>query len=56
VLALLPREDVDVPSLEAFRAKLDGALSSLSWWGKYFPLCAEKEQIAIVNEKIKSRA
>ncbi|KFQ70238.1 hypothetical protein N335_04089, partial [Phaethon lepturus] len=25
----LPREAVDVPSLEAFKARLDGALSSL---------------------------
>jgi len=26
---LLPREDVDAPSLEVFRARLDGALSNL---------------------------
>ncbi|KFZ63121.1 hypothetical protein N321_03360, partial [Antrostomus carolinensis] len=25
----LPREDVDTPSLEAFKARLDGALGSL---------------------------
>ncbi|KFO71441.1 hypothetical protein N303_11729, partial [Cuculus canorus] len=25
----LPREDVDAPSLEVFKARLDGALSSL---------------------------
>ena len=32
----LPREVVDAPSLEVFKARLDGALSSLSlvlnWW------------------------
>jgi len=27
----LPREVVDAPSLEAFKARLDGALSSLIW-------------------------
>ena len=27
----LPRETVDVPSLEAFKARLDGALSNLIW-------------------------
>mgnify|MGYP007083816592 CR=1 FL=1 len=29
----LPRELVDAPSLEVFKARLDGALGSLSWWG-----------------------
>ena len=28
----LPREAVDVPSLEAFKVRLDGALSNLVWW------------------------
>jgi len=28
----LPREAVDAPSLEVFKARLDGALSSLVWW------------------------
>ena len=28
----LPKEAVDVPSLEAFKAKLDVALGSLVWW------------------------
>jgi len=28
----LPREAVDVPSLEAFKSRLDGTLSSLIWW------------------------
>ena len=27
----LPREAVDAPSLEAFKARLDGALGSLVW-------------------------
>ena len=27
----LPREAVDVPSLEVFKARLDGALSNLVW-------------------------
>ena len=28
----VPREVVDVPSLEAFKARLDVALGSLVWW------------------------
>jgi len=28
----LPKEAVDAPSLEAFKARLDVALSSLVWW------------------------
>ena len=28
----LPREAVDTPSLEAFKARLDVALGSLVWW------------------------
>jgi len=28
----LPKEIVDAPSLEAFKAMLDVALSSLVWW------------------------
>jgi len=28
----LLREAVDAPSLEAFKPRLDGALSSLIWW------------------------
>ena len=31
-LAQLPREAVDTPSLKVFKARLDGALSSLSPW------------------------
>ena len=28
----MPREAVDAPSLEVFKARLDGALSNLVWW------------------------
>ena len=28
----LPKEAVDAPSLEAFKARLDAALGSLVWW------------------------
>ena len=28
----LPKEVVDTPSLEAFKARLDVALGSLAWW------------------------
>ena len=28
----LPKEDLDAPSLEAFKARLDVALGSLVWW------------------------
>ena len=29
---MLPKEVVDAPSLEAFKARLDVALGSLGWW------------------------
>ena len=32
VLEQLPREAVDAPSLEVFKARLDGALGSLVWY------------------------
>ena len=32
VVNRLPREAVDAPSLEAFKARLDVALGSLVWW------------------------
>ena len=31
MLEQLPREAVDAPSLEVFKARLDGALGSLGW-------------------------
>ena len=34
---MLPREAVDVPSLEVLKARLDGVLGSLSWWGATSP-------------------
>jgi len=38
VLAQLPREAVDVPSLEVLKARVDGALGSLVWWGAALPM------------------
>ena len=32
VLEQLPREAVDAPSLEVFKARLDGALGCLGWY------------------------
>ena len=32
MLVQLPREAVDAPSLEVFKARLDGALGSLVWY------------------------
>jgi len=37
VLAQLPREAEDATSLEMFKARLDGALGSLSWWVAALP-------------------
>jgi len=34
----LPRETVDAPSLKVFKARFDGALGSLSWWGTALPM------------------
>ena len=31
----LPREVVDAPSLEVFKARLDGALGSLGWYSMW---------------------
>jgi len=36
----LPKEVVDAPSLEAFKARLDVALGSLVWWSSGFPALA----------------
>ena len=35
----LPKEVVDAPSLEAFKARLDVALGSLVWWLKFDDHC-----------------
>jgi len=40
----LPREAVAAPSLEVFKARLDGALSSLVWWKMSLPVAAGLEQ------------
>ena len=37
-LAQLPTEAVCAPSVEVLRARLDGALGSLSWWGAALPM------------------
>ena len=34
----LPKEVVDAPSLEAFKARLDVALGSLVWWLVKMPI------------------
>jgi len=39
----LPREAVAAPSLEVFKARLDGALSSLGWWKRSLPMAGELE-------------
>ena len=40
---MLPREAVDAPSLEAFKATLDGALGSLIQWVAALPMAGELE-------------
>ena len=35
MLELLPREVVDAPSLEVFKARLEGALGSLGWYSMW---------------------
>ena len=39
----LPKEAVDAPSLEAFRARLDVALGSLVWWLAVLPVAGGVE-------------
>ena len=34
----MPREAVDAPSLEVFKARLDGALGNLVWWEVSLPM------------------
>ena len=36
---------VDTPSLEAIKARLDGALSSLIWWETTLPMARGSEEI-----------
>lgn len=31
----IPRDVVDIPSLEVFKAKLDGTLSNMVWWNAH---------------------
>ncbi|GAB0180132.1 hypothetical protein GRJ2_000478500 [Grus japonensis] len=39
----LPREAVDAPSLEVFKARLDGALCNLVWWKVSLPMAGDLE-------------
>jgi len=39
----LPREVVDAPSLEAFKARLGGALCNLIWWEVFLPMAGGLE-------------
>ena len=41
--SMLPREAVDAPSLEVFKARLDGALGSLVWWEVSLPMAGGLE-------------
>ena len=39
----LPRDTVDAPPLEVFKARLDGALSNLFWWEVSLPMAGKLE-------------
>lgn len=39
----LPRLVLDAPSLEMFKARLDGTLGSLSWWVATLPVAGGLE-------------
>ena len=39
----LPREAVDAPSLEVFKARLDGTLGNLVWWRVSLPMAGGLE-------------
>ena len=44
----LPKEAVDAPSLEAFKARLDVALGSLVWWLATLHIAGGGNQMNIV--------
>ena len=44
----LPKEAVDAPFLEAFKARLDVALGSLVWWLATLHIAGGLEQMIIV--------
>jgi len=39
----LPREVVDAPSLQVFKARLDGALSNVVLWKESLPMAGDLE-------------
>lgn len=39
-----PREPVDVPCLDAFKARLDVALGNLIWWVAVLPTTGEVKE------------
>jgi len=39
----IPREVVDAPSLEVFKARLEDSLSNLVWWKVSLPMSWELE-------------
>ena len=43
----LPRGGVDVPSLETSKARLDGALGSLSWWVAALPMAGGLDLVGL---------
>jgi len=51
----LPREVVDAPSVEVFKARLDGALSNLVWWKVSLPMAGGLELDDRITESQSSR-
>ena len=43
--ALFTQRAVDAPCLKAFKARLDRALGSLSWWGAALPMARDWEWV-----------
>jgi len=41
--SILPGEAVAAPSLAVFKARLDGALSTLGWWKRSLPIAGGLE-------------